>query len=139
MLTISHSCLLLEINYLSLAANQLGLNISRKKTKTMQLTETPLPKELENENLEEAEEFTYLGSIMSKSNATFKDITNGLQKAKSSFVQVLIKPGGHLTSVKKTKIRFITAMSYQYYCMVQNVGGFPKQTAKDCQVSTLLA
>ena len=36
---------------LSLATNQLGLNISRKKTKTMQLTETPLPVELENENL----------------------------------------------------------------------------------------
>ena len=34
---------------LSLAANQLGLNISRKKTKTMQLTETPLSVELENE------------------------------------------------------------------------------------------
>ena len=34
---------------LSLAANQLGLNISRKKTRTMQLTETPLPVELENE------------------------------------------------------------------------------------------
>lgn len=73
---------------LSLAANQLGLNISRKKTKTMQLTETPLPVELENENLEEVEQFTYLGSIMSKSNATVQDITNRLQKAKSSFVQL---------------------------------------------------
>ena len=73
---------------LSLAANQLGLNIIRKKTKPMQLTGTPLPVELENENLEEVEEFTYLGSIMSKSNATVKDITNCLQKAKSSFVQL---------------------------------------------------
>ena len=73
---------------LSLAANQLSLNISRKKTKTLQLTETPLPVELENKNLEEGEEFTYLGSIMSKSNATVKDITNRLQKAKSSFLQL---------------------------------------------------
>ena len=73
---------------LLLAANQLGLNISRKKTKTMQLTETPLPVELENENLEDVEEFIYLGSIMSKSNATVKDITNRRQKAKSSFVQL---------------------------------------------------
>ena len=24
-------------------------------------------------------------------------------------------------------------MSYQHYCMVQNVGGLPKETAKDCQ------
>ena len=46
---------------LSLAASQLGLNISRKtEIKPMQLTETPLPVELENENLEEVEEFTYL-------------------------------------------------------------------------------
>ena len=54
----------------------------------MQLTETPLPVELENKSLEEVEEFTYLGSIMSKSNATAKDITYRLQKAKSSFVQL---------------------------------------------------
>ena len=71
------------------------MNISRKTTKTMQLTETPLPVEMENENLEEVEEFTDLGRIMSKSNATVKDITNRLQKAKSSFVQR--KYGGHLT------------------------------------------
>lgn len=67
---------------LLLAAIQLGLNIRRKKTKTMQLTDTPLPVELENEDLEEVKEFIYLGSIMNKSNATFKDIT----KARSSFV-----------------------------------------------------
>ena len=72
---------------LSLAATQLALNTSRKKTKTMQLTETPLPVEWEIENLDEVEEVTYLGSIISKSNATVKDITNRLQKAKSSLVQ----------------------------------------------------
>ena len=57
---------------LSVAAKQLGLNISRKKT--MQLTDTPLPVELENEDLEEVEEFTYLGSVMSKSNATLRTL-----------------------------------------------------------------
>ena len=31
-----------------------------------------------DENLEEVEKFTYQGSIMSKSNATVKDITNRL-------------------------------------------------------------
>ena len=89
---------------LSLAAGQLGLNITRKKTKTMQLTETPLPVELENENLEEVEEFTYLGSIMSKSNATAKDITNRLQKAKASFVQ-LNKVWRSPNISEKTKIK----------------------------------
>ena len=29
-------------------------------------------------------------------------------------------------------------MSYQYYYMVPNVEGLPQETAKDCQVSTLL-
>jgi len=59
-----------------------------KKTKTIQLTDTPLPVKLENEDLEEVEEFTYLGSINSRSNTTVKHITNRLQKAKSSFVQL---------------------------------------------------
>ena len=104
-----HLCLVLEINYsekhqTSLAVNQLGLNISRKKTKTMQLTETALPVELENENLEEVEEFTHLGSITSKSSATVKDFTNSLQKAKSSFVQ-LKKVWRSLNISEKTKIK----------------------------------
>ena len=89
---------------LSVTAKQLGLNISRKKTKTMQLTDTPLPVELENEDLEEVEEFTYLGSVMSKSNATVKDITNRLQKAKSSFVQ-LNKVWRSPNISEKTKIK----------------------------------
>ena len=54
----------------------------------MQLTDGSSPVQLENEDLEEEEEVTYLGSIMSKTNATEKDITNSLQKAKSSFVQL---------------------------------------------------
>jgi len=93
---------------LSVAAKQLGLNISRKKSKTMQLTDTPLPVELENEDLEEVEEFTYLGSVMSKSNATVKDITNRLQKAKSSFVQ-LNKVWRSPNISEKTKIKIYTS------------------------------
>ena len=49
-----------------LAVKQLGLNIGRKNTKTIQLSETPV--ELENEDLED--QFAYLGSIMSNSDAT---------------------------------------------------------------------
>ena len=70
----------------------------------MQLTDTPLPVELENDDLEEVEEFTYLGSVMSKSNATVKDITNRLQKAKSSFVQ-LNKVWRSPNISEKTKIK----------------------------------
>ena len=54
--------------------------------------------------MEEVEEFTYLGSVMSKSNATVKDITNRLQKAKSSFVQ-LNKVWRSPNISEKTKIK----------------------------------
>ena len=105
----------------------------------MQLTETPLLVELENENLEEVEELTDLGSIMSKSNATVKDITNRLQKAKSSFVQ-LNKVWRSPNISEKTKIKIYSSNVLSVLnCMVQNVGGLPKETAKDCQVFTLLA
>ena len=50
----------------------------------MQFVQSPPQITLENEILEEVDEFTYLGSTISKlSNATEKDITNRLQKAKS--------------------------------------------------------
>ena len=44
-----------------------------------------LQKKINDLNLEEVDEFTYLGSTISKSNATEKAISNRLQKAKSSF------------------------------------------------------
>lgn len=37
-------------------------------------------------NIEKIDEFTHLGSTMSKTNATEKNITDRLQKAKSCFV-----------------------------------------------------
>ena len=77
---------------------------------------------------------------MSKSNATVKDITNRLQKAKSSFVQVnKIWRSPNICEKTKIKIYHSNVYCIMYYCMVRNVGGLPKETAKDCQVSTLLA
>ena len=101
---------------LSLAPKQLGFNISRKKTKPLQLTDTPLPVELEKEDLEEVEKFTYLGSIMCKSSATIKDITNRLQKAKSSFVQqnkVWRFPNVSKKQNKDLKQRLITTTAWR--------------------------
>ena len=54
----------------------------------MHLKDRPSPLELENEDLEEVEEFTFLGSVMLKSIGMVKDITNRLKEAKSSFVQL---------------------------------------------------
>ena len=119
----SHSCLFTRnqlqrkrLADLSLAPKQLGFNISRKKTKPLQLTDTPLPVELEKEDLEEVEKFTYLGSIMCKSSATIKDITNRLQKAKSSFVQqnkVWRFPNVSKKQNKDLKQRLITTTTWR--------------------------
>ena len=65
-----------KISDLNLNAIKIGLEINKKKTKTMQFVQSPPEITLENEILEEVDEFTYLGSTISKRNATEKDITN---------------------------------------------------------------
>ena len=54
----------------------------------MQLSNTANPILLENEHIEEVNQFTYLGNIVSKDNTTEKDITSRLQKARSAFLQL---------------------------------------------------
>ena len=93
-----------KISDLNLNAIKIGLKINKKKTKTMQFVQSPPEITLENEILEEADEFTYLGSTISKRNATEKDITNRLQKAKSSIHQ-LNKIWRSSNNGEKTKIR----------------------------------
>ncbi|XP_048757722.2 uncharacterized protein LOC125668029 [Ostrea edulis] len=93
-----------KTNELNINANKIGLKINKKKTKTMQFVPAPPQIKLENENLEEVNEFTYLGSTISKNNATEKDITNRLQKAKASFHQ-LNKIWRTSSISEKTKIR----------------------------------
>lgn len=63
------------------------MTISRKKTKTMQLSNRAQHTHLGNEYIEEVNQFMYLGSIVSKDNATEKDTTNRLQQARSAFAQ----------------------------------------------------
>ena len=93
-----------KTNDLNLNARKIGLKTNKKKTKTMQFVQSPPQITLENEILEEVDEFTYLGSKKSKSNATEKDITNRLHKAKCSFHQ-LNKIWRSCNITEKTKIR----------------------------------
>ena len=69
-----------KTNDLNLNAMNIGLNIN-KKTKSMQFVPSPPQITLENEILEEVDEFSYLGSKISKSNANkkrhYKQITIG--------------------------------------------------------------
>ncbi|KAJ8314473.1 hypothetical protein KUTeg_006629 [Tegillarca granosa] len=54
----------------------------------MQLTNTPPEIGPENEKLKEIDDFTYLGNIISKNNATEKDNTNRDKKTRAVFHQL---------------------------------------------------
>ena len=62
----------------------IGLKIS-KKTKSMQFVPSPPQITLENEILEEVDEFSYLGSKISKSNANKKTLQTDNKRQKVHF------------------------------------------------------
>ena len=74
-----------KTNKLQEYAKQTGLNINIKKTKIMTINATPEPITIDNEILEEVEDFTYLGSVLSKDNGAAKDIKARLSKARAAF------------------------------------------------------
>jgi len=66
---------------------QVGLNISREKTKTMGITQrsSPQPVAIAQENIEYVERFTYLGSVISSDGDAEADINTRLAKAAAVF------------------------------------------------------
>ena len=71
---------------LAATARQLGLNINKKKTKTMRINNKQEDKlKIDEEEIEEIDSFTYLGSIVSKDGGTDKDITTRIGKARTAF------------------------------------------------------
>jgi len=69
-------------------SNQVGLNISTSKTKVMSICSTTNSQIFVNsEPLEQVDDFTYLGSIISKDNAAQKDIQARLGKARGAFAR----------------------------------------------------
>jgi len=69
-------------------ARKTGLNINTKKTKIMTINATPEPITINNDPLEEVEDFTYLGSVLSKDNGAGKDIKARLSKARAAFAKL---------------------------------------------------
>ncbi|XP_048775477.2 uncharacterized protein LOC125680078 [Ostrea edulis] len=69
-------------------AKQTGFNINTKKTKVMTINAPVEPVVLNGELLGEVEDFTYLGSILSKDNGAGKDIKARLNKARATFAQL---------------------------------------------------
>jgi hypothetical protein len=72
-------------------AQAAGLHLSESKTKEMRIhniTDTRL--QLGEEEIEEVEEFVYLGSIISKRGGSHEDITARIKKAKATFFTIII-------------------------------------------------
>ena len=71
-------------------AKQVGLKINIKKTKVMAVNDNSnrVPIKINDTNIEEVEDFTYLGSVISNDNGTSKDIKSRLSKARASFCQL---------------------------------------------------
>ena len=71
---------------LSTSAAQVGLRINTKKTEVMALNmNNPNPVKLGNDNLQYANRFTYLGSIITTEGGTDEDIKSRLNKAGNTF------------------------------------------------------
>ena len=88
-LSSTHVHLQEKTNRLNMFAIQTGLNINTNKTQVMCINATPgAPITVSGQNLDYVDEFTYLGSLISKENATQKDIRARLGKAQSVFVRL---------------------------------------------------
>ena len=70
-------------------AKQTGLTINTSKTKVMSISTTPTaPVTVNGEPLEFVQDFTYLGSLISKDNGGQKDIKALLSKARCAFAKL---------------------------------------------------
>lgn len=87
----------------------MGLNINATKTNTMCIN-TPKPAEIELNGIpvDEVDQFTYLGSIVSKDSGTTKDIQSRLRKACQAFS--MLRPIWRSSEYSlKTKIKLYTS------------------------------
>lgn len=71
-------------------AEKVGLNINKKKTEVMRINSTTSTPHMQvnGEELEEVDDFTYLGSVISKDNGVTKDIEARLNKARGTFTRL---------------------------------------------------
>ena len=91
---------------LNTMSNQLGLIVNTQKTKIMAINDksNKTPIKISDTNIEEVDNFTYLGSVISNDNGTSKDIKSRLSKARTAFCQ--LRPIWRSTSLSRnTKLR----------------------------------
>ncbi|XP_071137251.1 uncharacterized protein [Mytilus edulis] len=91
-------------------AQSKGLTINEKKTKLMNISSNTIqPVYLGHNIIEEVGDFTYLGSMLSNTNGTAKDIRARISRAKYAFCQ--LQPIWKRRSISlKIKIRIYTIM-----------------------------
>jgi hypothetical protein len=65
-----------------------GLTSVQKTTKIMTINATPEHTTINSDSPEDVEELTYLGSVLSKDNGAWKDITTRLSKARAAFAKL---------------------------------------------------
>ena len=91
-------------------SERVGLFINTNKTKTMKINiNDNATVNLENESLEEVDNFTYLGSVVSKNGGTEEDINERLKKARASY-GMLNKVWRSASINTKTKVRIFNAV-----------------------------
>ena len=95
-------------------ARQVGLSINTSKTQMMCVNSIPTAPTLVNqEPLEFVEDFTYLGSLISKDSGASKDIKARLGKAQGAFSQ--------LRSIWRSKQHSLKMKMILYNCNVKSV------------------
>ncbi|XP_055997864.1 uncharacterized protein LOC125647136 [Ostrea edulis] len=87
-------------------AQSISLNINEKKTKVMTVnSNTAQPVKIRNNIIEEVEDFKYLGSMLSNTNGTARDIKARISKARNAFCQLQsIWRSGSISMNTKLKI-----------------------------------
>ena len=97
-----------KMDSLKATAECVGLKISREKTKLLRLNTNQGAVTIGGESVEEVEEFTYLGSVVSKTGGTDEDIKARIRKAQQAFA--VLRPVWKSTAIStKTKLRLFNS------------------------------
>ena len=89
LLSSTHSQMQSKTNSMSGLAKRVGLKINEKKTKILRLNNRKMePVKLEGKDIEDVDEFTYLGAVVSKEGGGGKDMDSRLNKARAAFTKL---------------------------------------------------
>ena len=114
-----------KINALEKTAQKVGLKISQEKTKAMRTDNNQQePLTISGTEIEDVNDFTYLGSKISNKGGTDEDINTRIKKARQAFA--MLKPVWRATTIStNTKFRIYSSnhkiLSYDLYKSYQAI------------------